>query len=58
VPRELRKLRPDARVVLMSGYDERLSMDGFAAPGPAGFLHKPFRLNDVAARLREALEGQ
>jgi len=55
--RELRKLRPDSRVVLLSGYDERQSMDAFSVPGLAGFLPKPFDSNDVVARLRQALEG-
>ena len=54
--RELRKLRPDARVILMSGYDERQSVDAVTAPGLAGFLRKPFLMRDLVATLRGALE--
>jgi CheY-like chemotaxis protein len=53
---ELRKQRPDVRVILMSGYDERQSLDSVAAPGLAGFLRKPFLMRDLVATLRGALE--
>lgn len=49
---ELRKLRPDARVILMSGYDERQSVDAVTSPGLAGFLRKPFLFRDLVATLR------
>jgi CheY-like chemotaxis protein len=55
--RALRQMRPDARVVLMSGYDELRSMESIGATGLAGFLRKPFGINDVALRVRSALEG-
>jgi two-component system, cell cycle sensor histidine kinase and response regulator CckA len=55
--REMGRLRPDARVLFMSGY----------APGPAGqpellepgvaFLQKPFSAARVAAKVREALDA-
>jgi two-component system CheB/CheR fusion protein len=54
---ELRKLRPSARVILMSGYDERQTMEGFAAQGLAGFLQKPFHYADLTETLRKVLEG-
>ena len=54
--RELRKLRPDVRVILMSGYDERQSLDSVVAPGLVGFLRKPFLMRDLIAILRGALE--
>jgi two-component system, cell cycle sensor histidine kinase and response regulator CckA len=42
--RELRKVRMDVPIVLMSGYGEREMVGRFATQGLAGFLHKPFRL--------------
>ena len=52
----MRKLRPDVRVILMSGYDERQSLDSVVAPGLVGFLRKPFPMRDLIATLRSALE--
>jgi PAS domain S-box-containing protein len=46
--RALREVRPDARVVLMSGYSESETTEGLAEAGLVGFLHKPFRLTDLA----------
>jgi two-component system, cell cycle sensor histidine kinase and response regulator CckA len=46
--REIRSLRPDARVVLMSGYSEQAAMDKHLGRGVLGFLQKPFRMDDLA----------
>jgi two-component system cell cycle sensor histidine kinase/response regulator CckA len=48
---EIRQLRPDARVVLCSGYGEEAATERVARAGLAGFLHKPYTL----AKLAEAL---
>jgi signal transduction histidine kinase len=53
--RELRAVQPDAAVILMSGYDEQVAVDPFADDGLAGFLQKPFRLEELRARVRAAL---
>ena len=53
--REMRKMGLDACVVLMSGYDEQDAVSRFAGQGIAGFLPKPFRLGDLATRIRSAL---
>jgi len=52
----IRRLRPDARVVLMSGYAEEGAADRFAGPALAGFLRKPFTPEALARELRRALE--
>lgn len=39
---DLRAIRPDARVMLMSGFGAREAMERFASLGLAGFLQKPF----------------
>ena len=54
---EMRRLRPDVKVVLSSGYDQRDAMRKIASEGPAGFLHKPYLPQDLIDRVREALEG-
>ncbi len=52
---ELRKIRPSVRVVLSSGYDEEDLSLRLAQDPPAGFLHKPYRMEDLVARVEEAL---
>jgi DNA-binding NarL/FixJ family response regulator len=54
----LRDMRPDTRVVLMSGYDEMQSMEAIGTTRIAGFLRKPFGSDDVTIRVRHALEGR
>ena len=44
---ELRKVRPDVRVVLSSGYNEDEAIARFAWRGLAGFLQKPYRHRDL-----------
>ncbi|MCG6926116.1 MAG: PAS domain-containing protein [Acidobacteria bacterium] len=53
--RELRRLDPDVRVILMSGYNEQDTTSRFVGKRLAGFLQKPFTLQDLEARLRAAL---
>ncbi len=49
--RELRKLRHDACVILMSGYNEQEASARFAGKGLAGFLPKPFTPSELRERL-------
>jgi len=54
--REIRRIRGDARVLLVSGYTEDDAIDRFAEKGLAGFLQKPFKLVDLRDKLRKILE--
>jgi CheY-like chemotaxis protein len=56
--REMRLLRPNLRVVLMSGYNEQEVTNLFAGKGLAGFLQKPFRADDLLATIRQLLAGE
>lgn len=48
-------LRPDLPIVMSSGYDE--GVDPASAPGRArGFLHKPYRIQEVREAIRRALQ--
>ena len=51
----LRAIRPDARVVLTSGYDEHEVARRFHGLGLAGFLQKPYTPAELRARIAEAL---
>jgi CheY-like chemotaxis protein len=42
--RELRKLNPDVKVIMSSGYNQQEVTQKFAGKGLAGFIQKPYRL--------------
>ena len=52
---EIRGLRADARVLLMSGYSEQDAVSRFTGRGRAGFLQKPFRAADLKRKIQEVL---
>ncbi len=51
---ELRKIRPEVPIILMSGFSEESGH--FAGGDLAGFLQKPFRLDEMHETVRVALE--
>lgn len=53
---EIRRIRSDAQVLLVSGYDEQDAIDRFAGHGLAGFLQKPFSPIELRDKLRRILE--
>ncbi len=55
--RELRRMKPDVRVVLSSGYNEMDTINKFAGKGLAGFIQKPYRPVDLIARIRSVLSA-
>ncbi|HOT46965.1 MAG TPA: histidine kinase N-terminal 7TM domain-containing protein [Spirochaetota bacterium] len=52
---ELKKIRPDIRVIISSGYSEYEISERFAGNTVSGFVQKPYHFEEFAARLREAL---
>jgi two-component system cell cycle sensor histidine kinase/response regulator CckA len=56
--RELRRIRPDVRIVLSSGYTEEEATRQFADRDIVGFLQKPYALTDLVAAVRGALEPE
>jgi PAS domain S-box-containing protein len=55
--RELRRLRPNLRVLLMSGYTEEAILSQGSPETEMAFLPKPFTPDDLAAKVREVLRG-
>jgi PAS domain S-box-containing protein len=56
--RELRRIRPEVRVVVSSGYNEETVAERFAGQIVAGFLRKPYQSATIIAALRNALETE
>jgi signal transduction histidine kinase/CheY-like chemotaxis protein len=52
--RALRRIRPDVKVVLTSGYSEQDALSGLADEGLCGFLQKPYRPGDLISTLQRA----
>jgi len=53
--REIRRIRPDVKVILSSGYPEEAAARQFAGMGLSGFIQKPFAMDELAGKLRTAL---
>jgi two-component system, cell cycle sensor histidine kinase and response regulator CckA len=55
---ELLKSRPDLKCLFMSGYTSNAIVHRGVLDKDVYFIQKPFSLNDLAAKVRAALEGQ
>ncbi len=55
--RELRRIAPDVRVIMSSGYNDNEIMPRFAGKGLAGFIQKPYQLSTLAQKMREIVGG-
>ena len=53
--REIRAIDPNARVILMSGFNEQEAVQRFTGKGLAGFVQKPFRPDALRAKLQQVL---
>ncbi len=51
----LRRLRPDLRIVLSSGYSEQETVQAFLGQGLAGFIQKPYTLQELGRTVAEAM---
>jgi two-component system, cell cycle sensor histidine kinase and response regulator CckA len=52
---ELRKIRPDLKVVVSSGYSEAETMRLFEGQQVAGFIQKPYTAAELAEKVKLAL---
>jgi CheY-like chemotaxis protein len=53
--RAMRRLRPDIRVVISSGYTEREAINRFAGDAPARFIQKPYPASELLRCLAEVV---
>ena len=54
---ELRRIRPDVTVILCSGYNEQDATRRFAGKGLAGFVQKPYGMEELREKLMDVLPG-
>ena len=50
--RELRRINPDVKVIMSSGYNEQEVAQRFFGKGLAGFLQKPYKLSTMGETIR------
>jgi DNA-binding response OmpR family regulator len=55
---EIRRIRSDAPIILVSGYSEERAAWNFIDRGIDAFLHKPFEPMALLERVRRILEGE
>ena len=53
---ELRRIRPDIKVIVSSGYARESAVAQFGGAGPAAFIQKPYRPADLVSLVRSVLE--
>jgi PAS domain S-box-containing protein len=53
---EMKRLRSDVKVILCSGYGEHDAMQRFKGEGLAGFVQKPYRMEELKAKIELALQ--
>ncbi|MEE8558403.1 MAG: response regulator, partial [Myxococcota bacterium] len=53
--RELRRIRPEVPVIVMTGYSEEYAHERFSAERPVHFLKKPFTIESLRETLRDLL---
>jgi CheY-like chemotaxis protein len=53
--KELRKLDPEIKIILSTGYDEKVSSLNFDADGSLKFLRKPYALDALIASIQDAM---
>ncbi|HQB38238.1 MAG TPA: GAF domain-containing protein [Deltaproteobacteria bacterium] len=54
--RELRKIDPNAHVIVSSGYTEQEISGRFASKGLAGFIQKPYQIQEMEKVLKKVLQ--
>ncbi len=54
---QLRKIQPDVRVILSSGFAEQEVLDRFEGAGVAGFVHKPVSLGFLLEKIAQVLDS-
>ena len=51
--REIKKIRPDMKVIISSGYTQEKEMNKLKEEGLFGYIPKPFKLDDLISMLKK-----
>lgn len=54
---EMKRIRPDVRVILSTGFSRNGSVQDVLDQGILGFIQKPYSLDQLAASISEALQS-
>ncbi len=54
----MRKIKPDVKVILCSGFSENEAMQHFPGQTLAGYVHKPYRLTALRAEIEKVMEDE
>ncbi len=52
---EMRRIKPEVKVLLSSGYNEQTATNRFAGKGLAGFVQKPYTLKKILSKIAETM---
>jgi two-component system, cell cycle sensor histidine kinase and response regulator CckA len=52
---QLRRINPQAKVIMASGFFEHAEMEKLRQAGAAGLIHKPFRAIQLEGQIKQAL---
>jgi DNA-binding NtrC family response regulator len=55
---EAQRIRPGARVILMSAYSREMAPPSLNVPEVEGFIRKPFQTRDLVQLLRNTISGE
>jgi len=54
---EMRKIRPDLKVLVSSGFDQKGPVGELLELGADGFIQKPYNMDDLLDKVRSVLGG-
>jgi two-component system cell cycle sensor histidine kinase/response regulator CckA len=54
---EIRELRPEMKIILCSGYDEKTATEHLVGRGLAGFIQKPYTFANLKRMIRSVLDS-
>lgn len=53
--RRIRAIAPEIKIVISSGFTDRVSSTSLSEEGAAGIINKPYRMETLGTRLKEIL---
>jgi len=54
----MRRIKPDVKVILCSGFSEHEAMQRFSGQGLAGYVHKPYRITALRDEIEKVMKGE